>query len=72
MVLEAKEHPAIPLGAGDLMGDRRQGFIGPPQILEVVGAHCYAVFDTLPLAEFLEESRSDDPYLRTPLSASVE
>jgi len=48
MVLETEVHPAIPLGASDLMGDRRQGFVRPAQILAVVAADRYAVLNHLP------------------------
>src|SRR6266851_5387692 len=53
MVLQAKEHPTIPLGTGDLMGDRRKGFVGSPQIFEVVGPYRYTVRDALPLSDQL-------------------
>ena len=36
--LQVEEGESIPFGAGDLMGGRRQGFVRPSQILEVVGA----------------------------------
>jgi DNA invertase Pin-like site-specific DNA recombinase len=45
VTLEAKEHQAIPLGAGDLAGDRGQRLVRPAQILEVVRAHRDAVLD---------------------------
>jgi len=51
VILEREEHPAIPAGAGDGAGDRRERAVGPSLPFETIGEHRHGVLDTLPLAD---------------------
>lgn len=53
MVFKAEEDPAIPLGASDLVGYRRQRLVRLSEIFEVVDPDSHAVRDALPLPDQL-------------------
>ena len=50
-ILKAKEHQAVPAGAGNVARNSRQRFIGAALILEVLLPHRHAMLDALPLAD---------------------